>query len=271
MKPKDQSAESQIGSSPLLLAGTPREQSRNRRALLTSLRKFEAKSLAQARTAAAARAALEACDRATLARGGGEDVCKLLSAAFENDCGVCGNPLVAKAVRALIGAPDDYVARELLRGRDRDEILAKRERLRQPDDEVPALTADAALAEAGRIAAQASVDAIEIDWTEDPSSEREAALRVAMIRAIERDRPDHEGTIRRLLGQPQGESHMAHRTRAALNRLAPSGAEFVGSDLFAALERWECEEEDRQNEAIRRRELREMALRELDERGRGER
>lgn len=59
-------------------------------------------------------------------------------------------------------------------------------------------TADAALAQALGIVTRAYDDTLEIDWSSNPATEREATLRLAITRQIERETAE---TLRLGLGE----------------------------------------------------------------------
>jgi hypothetical protein len=121
-----------------------------------------------------------------------------------------------------------------------------------------------ALTEALAIVNDARDASIEIDWTRRPSSEREAQLRSAIIRRIEKDQAE-----RAVACQSYG-PNLAFSTLQALESLLedPYG-EFVGSDPFERLEFWRAvaDEELKAERRDRELELREAALRDLRESG----
>lgn len=118
------------------------------------------------------------------------------------------------------------------------------------------------LAQAVKIASDARDASVEIDWTENPKDDREAALRLATIRVIEQEQA-------RIWGNPflTGNSHIAYCTFRKLEDLAPEDAEFIGEDLWDAKERWLLAEieERKQNELNDARSLREKAKRQMNE------
>ncbi len=115
----------------------------------------------------------------------------------------------------------------------------------------PAPSADMALAEALRIAREAEDATVEIDWTDNPASDREAELRLAIIRRIETEEME-------LFDVP-------HYVLLALRNLTP-GAEVIGEDLYDAIERWQvrCDDHAREHNAKERRRLLDAARRDLD-------
>jgi hypothetical protein len=120
-------------------------------------------------------------------------------------------------------------------------------------------TANAALAAALSIATKAHDDALEIDWSSNPATKREAALRLAMIRHVERRHAE--------FWKPweDGQNDVATFTLWDLERLAPADADEIGADLYDAIERWEnaAREESERNASLERRRLLDAARREI--------
>ena len=114
--------------------------------------------------------------------------------------------------------------------------------------------ADAAIAEAIEIVKKAYDDVVEIDWTSNPKTKHEAALRLAMIRQIE-----HENA-------KAGDDCAAFFTLLALEHLASVDADATGEDLYAAIERWRAasDDEHRRRQANGRRRLLDAARRKID-------
>lgn len=126
------------------------------------------------------------------------------------------------------------------------------------------LSPEAVLADALRIVAAASdADIDDIDWTENPKSERERALRLAIIRRIETENQETGSVID---VYEDGRSYAALYTVNALRRLAPSDAPEIGEDLYDAIERWEVAwvEQRKRNATLEKRRLLDRARGDLD-------
>ncbi len=117
----------------------------------------------------------------------------------------------------------------------------------------PAPSADMALTEALRIAREAQDASVEIDWTDNPASDREAELRLAIIRRIESEQTA-------FWGQP------SYYGLLSLQDLAPN-AEATGQDLYDAIKRWRvrCHEYRVEHNAKERRRLLDAARKGIDE------
>jgi hypothetical protein len=100
----------------------------------------------------------------------------------------------------------------------------------------------------------------EIDWSQNPRSDHERDLRLAIIRRVETEQAEE----RNYFGD--GTSYLASSTLWRLEKLADS--EILGQDLNEALERWEAlsDVQQRQNDAIERSRLLYAARRDLRER-----
>lgn len=178
----------------------------------------------------------------------------------------------AHAVAALVGAKKE--ARENpyeWRRRMLDVIFSSAPKRQAVDSDSPqmgavarvTLSADAVLAEAARIARAAEDAAIEIDWSDNPASDKEAQLRLAIIRRIEIEAAKGAEAFRYLTN---GRVHnLARVTLSKLRALEPN-AEEIGSDLYDAIQRWQgrFEEERARARADRRRELLDAARRDLE-------
>jgi hypothetical protein len=250
---------------PLALPGDRRTQEANRKRVLRGLSRFERVNLSKARKAADLVVALSEHDLDSIIRGD-RSTRKLLNEAFQLD--ECRDGSLCVSVRRLIGAGSDYVADQVLRaGRDRADVITERERYVDDwksssaapykveplgSDAATDLSAEAALTEAKRIVAQASDNALdEIDWTSEPRSDRERALRKAIIARIE-----VEGTARSPF----------YVTNCLCDLTDDPWGDDLASDLAQAIDRWICrsgEENDDRNRKERRR-LLEAARRDLD-------
>ncbi|MGB6740843.1 MAG: hypothetical protein WBE59_10350 [Candidatus Cybelea sp.] len=176
---------------PLTLAGKPRNQEAERKRLVREVQRLESDSQYTAEKAAKLAAVLAATDAATIAENR-RPIQAALRAAANLGC-----PRIEFQMARLLGitfteemdAPDRYWAlTNRLRGND------KRQNQSQSGGAIvsPAHPAtkefspEAAIAEAKRIIAGATDEEVdEIDWTREPLSDRERALRAAIIRRIE--------------------------------------------------------------------------------------
>lgn len=264
-------------SKPLDLAGDIRQKRRNLNALRRALRRYEKECLRRAHVAGSAARRLDDLDVGVIAVGKFSDR-KLLASLLNLDCGVCGPEEVGRALRSLIGAENDWIADQILR-RKRTACEARTlsvnihkelDALCVPnatketsgaDEANKSFSAAAVLADAARIVAAASdADLDEIDWTENPKTERERALRSAIIRRVELE-SSKIGSWR-----TDGTSSSAMHVLWALENLAPTDASQIGSDLYDAIERWEIakDEEDKRNMKITKRRLLDQARRDID-------
>jgi hypothetical protein len=92
----------------------------------------------------------------------------------------------------------------------------------------PSLSVEAVLTSAARIVNEAADRAVEVDWSRDPLTPREAAIRAEVIRIIE---------VENTTGSEEVSG--PHYVYEALSHLLDDDEEKdMGGDLFAALERW---------------------------------
>ncbi len=241
---------------PLTFTGDAQAQEETRRGILVALRRLERESLAKARKATAAAAALAECDLAKLAVGD-RPARKLLNDVFQSDdCEVCGGH-VRSVVNQLIGASSDYRADQVLRvGRSLDDVAREQEQpladRGQPEGQqtnaTPASVKSAAVSEDGRI-----VDLNQIDWRREPRRERERQLRKAIIDRIEAE------NLPGFLGGP-------YKVRRKLEELVGSRFDEMGSDLAEAIARWDSAIKDELSNEKRteHRRLLELARHDVD-------
>jgi hypothetical protein len=235
-------------SQELELAGDASQQNAALKRLLRELARIERTHLAETRKV---RVTIKALARGVDAlrgdsRGAQRALRVAMNLAAVDEIG--GNVAVNHSVCELLGTDSDYVAWELLCGRDPyredvdDTVPVTNQRI--APSSTPQLSAESALEAAMRIARDAEDAAIEIDWAENPASEREAQLRLAIIRQIEAEAADSAAALRRITQESDdaGESAeacwSASFTLTNLRKLEPDDAEEIGADLYDAIERW---------------------------------
>lgn len=108
----------------------------------------------------------------------------------------------------------------------------------------------------------AAEEAIEVDWTDNPASEREAKLRLAMIHIIEKGNEGVWGAL-----AADGSTFTAYYTLQELKGLAPLDAPEIGEDPYNSIERWRIKAAEKIAENKRRehKRLLDDARRELDD------
>ena len=223
----------------LTLPGKPRNQEANRKRLVAELERTEKACLYKAEQLAKARAVLVACDVETIAQN------KKATRATLTTLVQIGDRWIRVHIGRLLGVEtypleDEELRMALLDRLGGLELVDSSEHRGEPAQLAPGATVvspfsvSAALDEAVRIVD----DAIEIDWTKNPSCDRERDLRLEIIRNIERERVDNEKAADKYGWNKNGQSHLAFNTYISLKGLCGYTAQEMGSDIFEAVERW---------------------------------
>lgn len=220
---------------PLELDGNLRHQRAVQNRLLRELRRVKRESLSTAHKAEQIIGALESTPE-MLAANGRQTRDALRQAQWLR------NEAVSVYVRTLLGVSND----EEVYSRLRHSRFPRQAEAAAPIPESssaaakpsakPTFSANAALAEALQIVAKAHDDALTIDWTQEPLSDREGNIRLEIIRRIEATHTERTATA-------YGDGNPASAAGSicfALEALAPADAEEYASDLTEALDRWEA-------------------------------
>ncbi len=244
-------------------AGNRRSQEATRKRLVHDIQRYERYCLQQAKRAAKIAALLE-MDIQTLERSH-KARSILSSAVWLADCDRNYNIYLTiwSRIAKLAGITDDVrrsMDTETLRS-DLIHFLLGLSRINgvtqapEPQSvatpEAPFSPADAALAEARRIISGATVAELDdIDWTREPNSDYEAALRRAIIVRIE-DEKKNNGPI---------------STKWALEDLLPTFLSHPATDLGAAISKWEriCEAKRDERGKNERRRLLNLARQDVE-------
>lgn len=124
-----------------------------------------------------------------------------------------------------------------------------------------------ALAEAASIVSDARASSIDIDWTDEPKSDEERQLRLAIIQRIEREEHQEadegrKGFLRELYTLGRLAGHIGDRLR----ELVASDDDEIGSDLYDAIAKWDrvWDDEYSKEKARQRIDLKKAALRDLE-------
>lgn len=222
----------------LTLPGKPRNQEANRKRLVAVLERTEKACRYKAEQLAKARAVLVACDVEAIAQN------KKATRATLTTLVQIDDRWIHFHIGRLLGVETYRLEDEELRmalldrlgGLERDDSSEHGGEPAQlaPGAAIATFSVSAALDEAVRIVD----DAIEIDWTKNPSCDRERDLRLEIIRNIERERVDSEKAADKYGWNKNGQSHLAFNTYISLKGLCGYTAQEMGSDIFEAVERW---------------------------------
>jgi hypothetical protein len=296
-------------SKPLALAGNSRSQEANRKRLTYQLRLLERANIREAHRAANLAGALASLDVATITTKGSGAIRLLKRVAKIDDfevrltlcrfLGIEWRVLRESAQQSdlvtQLSHSEDYAASLLLKDHIRGKIDLRAAvanvdyccpKSAQRDLTLPAttaepvtvrpLTADAALKEAASIAIDAADAETDIDWTQNPDSDRERDLRIAIIRRVvaktqERSFEFMSRNLARIFPGVVKEEHEDELARtksvdaysivhALRGLLSDPYTEFIGSDLYDAIEHWQTiskVEKKRAGELKRKRLIRE--------------
>lgn len=166
-------------------------------------------------------------------------------------------------IMEIAGTKSEYDTDLRLRGLTPDDVVEPEQQCTLVDPK-PAPPPQDALAQALQIVTAAHDENLQIDWTENPATDRERELRLAIIRRIEKENADFDELFRDVW--PKGFRLAPAKTLKELGTLAPHDAPEIGEDIYDAIERWrgEADEQSARNEAARQKDFIDAARRELE-------